>query len=443
MKRLARVAIVGRPNVGKSTLFNRITGKRRAIVHPSPGVTRDVQRIAAEWTGVGFELIDTGGLFSGLEDKLIREVESRALDEALSADVMVFVTDVEAGVTPSDVDVANQVRESGVPVIVAVNKCEKLKNQHAAGEFFAMGFDRVYPISALHGEGIGELLDEVVKEIPQAELQDASDDFKLAVVGRPNVGKSSLINALVGAETNIVDSRPGTTRDSLDLHIRWHTRGITLVDTAGIKRKAKTRDGLTSITALKSIDTISRADVVVMVLDASQGIANQDVKVASYVHKAGKGLVFCVNKWDLVDDKTNATVPEFEKRIRREFAFTGYAPILFVSALTHQRVNRILELAWEIGETRQKRITTSEVNRFVEEVIKVRPVPYYGGGTGKIYYATQVSVAPPTFALFVNKRAFFSRSYLRYINNQLRKRYPFGGTVIRIKLTERERRGDH
>jgi len=440
MKPLARVAIVGRPNVGKSTLFNRIMGKRRAIVHSSPGVTRDVQRFEVDWAGVHFELVDTGGLFSGIDDQLIKEVESRALQEALGADVMILVTDAESGITPADTDVAKHMREVDANVIVAVNKCEKIKNQHASPEFFRLGFDRVYAISALHGEGVGDLLDEVIKGIPETATGTSPEGLRLALVGRPNVGKSSLVNALVGEETNIVDARPGTTRDSVDLRIRWHSNVVTLVDTAGIRRQSRSRDGLTSITALKSIDSISRADVVVMVLDASEEIANQDVKVASYAHKAGKGLLFCVNKWDLIEDKTDQTVPEFERRIRRAFAFTAYAPVLFVSALTHQRVNRILELAWQIGETRQERIATPEINRFIEDVIKGHPVPFYGGGSGKIYYGTQAGVSPPTFVLFVNKRAFFSRSYLRFINNQLRRRYPFGGTVIRIKLTERERR---
>jgi len=441
VKRFARVAIVGRPNVGKSTLFNRISGKRRAIVHASSGVTRDVQRIDVEWSGVSFELIDTGGLFSGLEDNLIREVESRALNEALSADVMIFVTDAETGTTPSDIDVANRLRELSAPVFVAANKCERVRTRHAAGEFFELGFEDIFAISALHGEGIGDLLDAVVAGLPQASLLTASDDLRLALVGRPNVGKSSLANALVGAPSNIVDSRPGTTRDSLDLRLRWHGRNITLVDTAGIKRKSSSKDGLTSITALKSIDTISRADVVVMVLDGSQEVANQDVKVASYAHRAGKGLFFCINKWDLVENKTDETVPEFEDRIRRMFAFVRYAPMVFVSALSHQRVHRILELAWQIKEARETRIATSEINRFIAEATQERSAPFYAGGTGKIYYATQAEVAPPTFTLFVNKRAFFSRSYLRYLNNRIRKKYTFAGTVIRIKLNERERRG--
>jgi GTP-binding protein len=428
--------------VGKSTLFNRITGKRRAIVHPQSGVTRDVQRIDAEWAGVRFELIDTGGLFSGLDDELIQAVEARALDEALGSDVMILVTDAQSGVAPSDIDVANQMREVDATVVVAVNKCEKLVLQHAAAEFFRLGFEQVYPISALHGQGVGDLLDEVVKGIPEGAAQRAGDELRLALVGRPNVGKSSLVNALVGSDANIVDSRPGTTRDSVDLRIRWHSHELTLVDTAGIRRRSRSRDGLTSITALKSIDTISRADIVVVLLDASQEIANQDVKVASYAHKAGKGLVFCVNKWDLIEDKTDRSVPEFERRIRRSFRFASYAPVLFVSALTHQRVNRVLEMAWKIGKTREERVGTSELNRFVDEVVKRRGVPPYGGGQGKIYYATQVSVGPPTFVLFVNRRAFFDRSYLRYVNNQLRRRYPYAGTVIRVKLTERERRGD-
>lgn len=440
MKRGARVAIVGRPNVGKSTLFNRITGQRRAIVHPMPGVTRDVQRMETEWAGVSFELIDTGGLFSGLEDDLVHAVEARAIDEALSAQVMILVTDGQAGITSADRDVAGRMRETGVPVVVAVNKCEKPVNRATSGEFFELGFDRVFAISALHGEGVGDLLDDVIKDLPQGEGVMPADDLRLALVGRPNVGKSSLINALVGTEANIVDARPGTTRDSVDLRIRWHSRTVTLVDTAGIGRRSRSQDGLTSITALKSIDTISRADIIMLVLDASQDIANQDVKVASYVHKAGKGLVFCINKWDLVEDKTNKSVPEFEEKVRRAFAFAAYAPLLFVSALTRQRVSKLLELAWDVSQQRQKRVTTNELNRFLEGVFRARPVPSYGGGTGKVYYATQVSVAPPTFALFVNRRAFFSRSYLRFLNNQLRRTYSFLGTVIRIKLTERERR---
>ena len=441
MKRRARVAIVGRPNVGKSTLFNRITRKRRALVHQTPGVTRDVQRCDTEWTGVPFELVDTGGLFSGVEDELTKEVEERAQGEVLGADAIIFVTEADAGVTPADTDVANRLRQVNAPVFLAVNKAEKQTDRLASAEFYQLGFDEVYAISALHGLGIGDLLDEVVRGLPERPLQASNGDFKLALVGRPNVGKSSLINALTGEEANIVDSRPGTTRDSLDLSVRWFGRAITLVDTAGIRKKSKSKDGLTSLTAIKSIDAISRADVVVLVLDASQEIANQDVKVASYAHKAGKGLMFCVNKWDLVADKTDATAPQFEKNIRRNFRFASYGPILFASALTGQRVSRIFELAWRVKEARETRLDTHAVNEFVEEVVGRNPPPFYGGGTGKIYYVTQIEVGPPTFACFVNKRAFFDRAYLRFLNNQLRARYGFEGTLIRIKLIEKERKG--
>lgn len=438
MKRPARVAIVGRPNVGKSTLFNRITRNRRALVHSEPGVTRDVQRMEADWNGVTFELIDTGGLFSGIDDAMIREVEQRAIDEALSAQALIFVTDGQSGVVGIDRDVAQRIRAAEKPVFLAVNKTERDMVRGAANEFYELGFENVYAISALHGEGVGDLLDAVVKAIPETAARAAAEDLKIALVGRPNVGKSSLVNALVGTEANIVDSRPGTTRDSVDLRIHWHERALTLVDTAGLRRKSRSRDGLTSLTALKSIDAIERANVVAVVLDAAEEIANQDLKVASYAHKAGKAIFFCINKWDLVE-KDNATVPEYDAKIRRAFRFLSYAPTIYVSALTHQRVSKILDTAWHLWESAQYRVTTSELNRFIESLTARYPVPSHGGGNGRIYYATQVSVAPPTFNVFVNRRDFFSRSYLRFLNNQLRKAWGFDGTVIRIKLSEKAR----
>ncbi|UCG52987.1 MAG: ribosome biogenesis GTPase Der [Candidatus Latescibacterota bacterium] len=435
MKTPARVAIVGRPNVGKSTLFNRIARKRTALVHPTPGVTRDVQRHESEWNGVVFEIIDTGGLFSGVDDALLQEVERRALREAMSADTMIFVTDAETGVTTADEEVAKQLRTVEVPVILAVNKTEKRKNEHAAAEFYRLGFEKVFPISALHGDGVGDLLDDLVAALPKRRATSPDRDLKLAVVGCPNVGKSSLVNRVVGSDAAIVDSRPGTTRDSIDTVVRWHGRTVVLVDTAGIKRRSRTRNGLTALTAIKSIDAISRADVVVMVLDASREISAQDVRVASYAHKSAKGIMLCVNKWDLVK-KDSSTAPDFEKKIRRSFAFLSYAPILFVSALEGQRVSRIFTLAWRIKETREKRISTSEVNRFIEETTGRTPPPSHGGGNGKIYYATQAEVSPPTFSLSVNKRAYFGRSYLRFLNNRLREKFGFEGTLIRLRLKE-------
>ena len=439
MKHPARVAIVGRPNVGKSTLFNRIVGGRRALVHPTPGVTRDVQRADTEWNDVPFEIIDTGGLYSGSEDELSHEVEARALKEASHSDAMIFVVDGQAGLVPADADVADRVRQTRVPVLLAVNKVERKADHHAGADFFKLGFDSIYPISALHGEGVGDLLDDVTALLPRRPVIREDHDLKLALVGRQNVGKSSLVNALVGEDINIVNEIPGTTRDSVDLSIRWHGRRVTLVDTAGIKRKARTKDGLTALTALKSIDSIERADVVAIVLDASRDIANQDIKVASYAHKAGKGIIFVVNKWDLLD-KDNSTAAGFEKLVRRAFRFVSYAPILFTSALTGQRVSRIVDLAWKVKESAARRIATSDVNRLIEATIAHTPPPAHGGGNGKIYYATQVDVSPPTFNFFVNKRAFFGRSYLRFLNNRLRDAYGFEGTLIRIKLVEKPRK---
>jgi GTP-binding protein len=426
--------------VGKSTLFNRITGGRRAIVHSAPGVTRDIQRGEADWAGVSFEVTDTGGLFSGVDDDLITMVEQKAIKEAMQSEAMIFVADGQSGMTPSDADVANKIRSSGIPVLVAVNKTESFKNRHTGGEFYKLGFENVYEISALHGEGIGDLLDVLVGLLPRFDPGDLQPDLKLAVVGVPNVGKSSLVNALVGEETNIVDERPGTTRDSIDIAIKWHNRRITLVDTAGIKRKSRSRDGVTILSALKSLETIKRCDVTVLMLDASRKISNQDVKVGSYVHKGGKGVLACFNKWDLVE-KSNKTYREYEKDFHERFGFMSYSMIKFISALDRQRVDKIFPTAWKIKEEREKRIPTAEFNKFVEELCKRLPPPFYGGGTGKVYYGTQVDIGPPTFTLFVNKSAYFGRNYLRFINNQIREKYSFEGTHIRVKLMEKPQRG--
>jgi GTP-binding protein len=437
VKTVPSVAIVGRPNVGKSTLFNRIAGGRRAIVHPMPGVTRDVQRGHAEWTGTAFEVIDTGGLFSGVEDDLIGRVERRALEEALRADVLLFVVDAQTGLVPSDSDVAERVRGAGVPAFLVVNKTEKLENRNLVGEFYRLGFEQIYEVSAMHGEGVGDLLDDVTALLPRYDMADVAPDLKLAVIGMPNVGKSSLVNTIVGEDVNIVDERPGTTRDSIDVVLQWHNRRIVLVDTAGIKRKSRTKDDVTVISSLKSLDQIERCDVAVLMLDATRPISNQDVKVASYAHKAARGVVVCFNKWDLVE-KGDKTYREFERDFAHHFAFLSYAPILFVSALTAQRVNKVVETAWRVKEMREKRIPTADFNRFLETAVRSQPPPYHGGGNGKIYYGTQVEIAPPRFTMFVNKSAYFGRNYLRYLNNQIRRAFVFEGTLIRINLAEKK-----
>ena len=437
MKKFPSVAIVGRPNVGKSTLFNRITRRRRAIVHATPGVTRDIQRGTAEWTGVYFELIDTGGLFSGVDDDLITQVEERAIREALNADALIFVTDAQDGITTTDMEVAEQLREAKLPVLVVVNKAETSKNRHAGADFYKLGFDNIYEISALHGEGVGDVLEDLVALLPRYAVQGETADMKMAVIGIPNVGKSSLVNALVGGDTNIVDERPGTTRDSIDVALKWHGHRITMVDTAGIKRKARTKDDVSTISTVKSLESIERCDVAVMMLDASRKISNQDVRVGSYAHKAGKGILVCFNKWDLVE-KDHRTYREFELDFGDRFGFMSYAPVIFISTLEEQRLHKIFDITWKIKEEREKRLPTAEFNKFIEDVCGKHPPPYHGGN-GKIYYGTQVDVKPPTFSLFVNKRAYFGRNYLRFLNNNIRKKYSFGGTVIRIKLVEKKK----
>jgi GTP-binding protein len=441
MSELPTVAVVGRPNVGKSTLFNRIIKSRKAIVHHRPGVTRDVQRQDAEWNGKHFEIVDTGGLFSGVDDGLVREVEERSLNEALNSDALLFLTDAQTGLTPADMDIANRLRGFEAPIFLAVNKTEKTSDLHSSSEFYKLGFSNLYEISALHGQGIGDLLDGLVAVLPERSTKQTQDSLRIAIVGCPNVGKSSLVNALLGKEIHLVDERPGTTRDSIDLHVQWHGQSITLVDTAGIKRKSKSKDGITIISALKSIEAIDRADIAVLMLDAAREIANQDVKVGSYAHKAGKGVLICVNKWDLVE-KSDKTYRIHEDKIRRAMAYLSYAPILFISALTGQRIHRVLSSAEKIDENRNKRVSTSELNQFIQTVIAKTPPSFHAGGTGRIYYATQVETAPPRFMLFVNKRAFFNRPYLRFLNNQIRDKFSFSGSVIRINLTEKQKRGE-
>lgn len=436
MKRPPTVAIVGRPNVGKSTLFNRLTVARRAIVHATPGVTRDVQRGIAEWTGASFELIDTGGLFSGIDDPLVDRVETIALKEARAADVILFVVDAEAGLIPSDFDVAKRVRDTNLPVLVVANKAERQAAKRDASEFHRLGFETVYEVSALHGDGTGDLLDDIVKLLPRSAEREIHTDLRLAIVGVPNVGKSSLVNAIIGEETQIVDARPGTTRDSVDASLTWRKRRVTLIDTAGIRRKAKTSEDLDVLSTMKSLDAIERCDVAVVMLDATREISNQDIKVASYPHSAARGVVVCFNKWDLVAKKT-LTAAEMEKEFRRRCGFLNYAPVVFISVKENQRVAKVLETAWRVKEDRERRIPTSELNHFLTRIVQHSPPPFYGGGNGKVFYGTQVDVSPPTFALFVNRASHFGRYYLRFLNNRMREEFGFTGSVIRLELQER------
>lgn len=440
MKRAPVVAILGRPNVGKSTLFNRLTQARRALVHSTPGVTRDVQRGVVEWSGTSFDLVDTGGLFSGIDDPLVARVEERALKEAAGAAVILFVVDADTGLIPADVELAGRVRELGLPVLVVVNKVESAAARRNVPEFHRLGLETLYEVSALHGDGTGDLLDDVIQLLPRGAAREIHTDLRLAIIGVPNVGKSSLVNAIVGDDASIVDDRPGTTRDSVDTPLTWRKKRITLVDTAGIRRKARTSEDVDVLSTLKSLDSIKRCDVAVLMLDASRDVSNQDIKVASYPHRASRGVVVCFNKWDLVEKK-DRTYAAVEKEFRRRCGFLAYAPVLFISVREGQRVTRVIETAWRIKEQRERRIPTSELNKFFARVVQQNPPPFHGGGNGKIFYATQVDVAPPTFTLFVNRASHFGRYYLRFLNNRMREAFGFEGTAIRLELVQRRGNG--
>lgn len=438
MKRRATVAIVGKPNSGKSTLFNRIIGSRSAITHPAPGVTRDRMEEPAEWNGVEFTLVDTGGFAFDRDDPLQTEITERVAKTAREAEVVIFLADVDTGPTREDEALLKALRMIWEKILIAVNKVDNETDRWETADFYRLGFEKLYPISALHGTGVGDLLDDVVSRLPKRPLRTEETAIRIAIVGKPNVGKSSLVNALVGEDRNIVSEEPGTTRDAVNLRIRYHNRDLILVDTAGIKRRSKTERGLGSISSLKSLKSIRQADIVLVTLDASGEITRQDTRIAGEAHKARKGVVILLNKWDLVDRETGA-YERYVSNVRSSMQFLSYAPVLAISALTGQRLSRIFPLCLDIEEERNKKISTSELNMLVERLVQENPPRFYKGGTGKMYYMTQTGVKPPTFTLFVNKAAYFHRSYVRYINNNVRKMFTFEGTAITISLRSKKR----
>ncbi|MCY0875647.1 MAG: ribosome biogenesis GTPase Der [Firmicutes bacterium] len=435
------MAIVGRPNVGKSTLFNKIIGQRMAIVEDRPGITRDRIYAPSEWSGVSFRVIDTGGLELGETDPLTAHIRAQvelAVDEA---QVIVFLTDGECGITGADEDIADRLRRSGKPVIVAVNKLDNPGRLSQAYEFFRLGFAETVGISAEHGIGTGDLLDAVIKQFPddQGEPEYPEDSIKIAIIGRPNVGKSSLVNKLLGEERVLVSDVAGTTRDAIDTELVFHDQPFVLMDTAGVRKRGKVYERTEKYSVLRALRAIERSDVAVLIIDASQGIIEQDKHVAGYALDAGKAIMIAVNKWDLVE-KDGKTAQEFEKRIRSHFPFMSYAPIVFISASTGQRVTRVLEVAAEAAESHALRIATSTVNTIVQEAVALVPPPTDKGRRLKVLYATQVAVKPPTFAVFVNNPEMMHFSYSRYLENKLREAFGFHGTPIRILV--RGRSGD-
>lgn len=429
------VAIVGRPNVGKSTLFNRLLQKRLAIEESAPGVTRDRLYSQAEWRGRQFWLVDTGGL-TFEEDQIAREILHQvqvAIDEA---HLIVMVVDVRSGLLPLDYSIAELLRKAGKPVLLAANKAEAPVE---TAEFFELGLGEPQAVSGAHGLGTGDLLDKIFAHLPAAEATAQDDGLRVAVIGRPNVGKSSLVNKLARAERVIVSDLPGTTRDAIDLIIEWDGRRYRIVDTAGIRRKSKIGERVEHYAVLRAIRAAEEADVVLVLLDAETGVTEQDKRIAGIAHEAGRALLIVVNKWDKVE-KNEKTMDEFRRNIRRDLAYLSYAPILFVSALTGQRVQRVFAWADFVAEQHALRVGTAGLNELLAEVMAVTPPPAKGGRQLKIYYMTQVKVRPPTFAVFVNEPELMHFSYLRFLENRLRETYGFQGTPLRFLVRRRARK---
>jgi len=432
---LRTVAIIGRPNVGKSTLFNRILGERRSVVHETAGVTRDRVTETTDWAGLPFILLDTGGIIPFGEsvsefDAVVTEIARLAIKDA---DVVLFLVDAKVGPMAWDEAIARDLRREGKPVVLAVNKVEKDSDRAQLHEFHRLGLGEPHGISALHGQGVGDLLDEVVEGFPRHEVEQPCD-CRIAILGRPNVGKSSLLNVLTGRSDALVSEVPGTTRDSIHTDLKWHGRTLRLIDTAGLRRKSKVSEAVEAFSNMRTVRSLDQCDVAVFVVDAAAGAVAQDAKIAGLIHDAGKGVVVVFNKWDLVPDKgANTHLAHWEK-FCDSVPFLTYAPWFTLSALTRQRTGRILETVWEVHEQRRQRIPTAKLNEVLERIIAYQAPRSHAGGVGKIYFGTQIEQAPPTFLLSVNEPRFFAREYLRFLNNQLRKEYGFTGTRIFVKL---------
>ena len=433
------VAIVGRPNVGKSTLFNRLVGRRVAIVEDTPGVTRDRIYQDAEWLDYSFTLIDTGGIEPANDDIIASQMRRQAELAIETADVILFLVDGREGMTSADMDVAELLRRSKKPVVLAVNKVDAPKFEEAKYEFYNLGLGEPIPVSATQGLNLGDLLDEVVRDFPKEVESDGAERINIAVVGKPNVGKSSLVNALLGEERSIVSEIPGTTRDSVDTPFSRNGRDYTLVDTAGIRRKRSVEDeSIERYSVIRSLAAIRRADVVLIVCDASQGLSEQDVRIAGYAHEEGKASVLIVNKWDLIEKDTN-TMNRFKKDLGADLAFMDYVAMLFISVKNGQRVNKVLEAVDEAFEQSRRRIPTGQLNDVIGEAVTMNEPPTDKGRALKVYFATQATVQPPTFIIFVNDTEIVHFSYERYLENFFRKSFGFEGTPIRLIFRNRKK----
>ena len=431
------VAIVGRPNVGKSTLFNKIVGKRIAIVEDTPGVTRDRIYADADWLNYKFTLIDTGGIEPESEDIIAKQMRRQAELAIETANVIVFIVDGRAGITAADEEVADMLRRCKKPIVLVVNKVDHPKFEDTVYDFYSLGIGTPISISAEQGLGIGDMLDEVGAGFEAIEDEDENKNIGIAVVGRPNVGKSSLVNALLGQERTIVSNIPGTTRDAIDSPFTWRGNEYTLIDTAGIRRKRSIEDETVErYSVIRSLAAIRRCDIALIVVDAERGLSEQDVRIAGYVHEEGKASVLIINKWDTIE-KDTYTVEEFKKKMLVDLAFMSYVPMLFISAKTGQRVNKVMEIADYAYQQNTMRISTGKLNDIVNEAVTMNDPPVNNGRRLRIYYSTQVRIQPPTFVIFVNEPALMHFSYRRYLENYIRKSFSLTATPIHLIIRKR------
>ncbi len=433
------VAVVGRPNVGKSTLFNALVGQPISIVKDTPGVTRDRIYADVTWLDKSFTMIDTGGIEPETKDVILAQMREQAEIAIETADVIIFLTDVKQGLVDSDAKVADMLRRSHKPVVLVVNKVDNFdKLMPDVYEFYNLGIGEPMPISAVSKLGIGDMLDEVIKHFPENSDDDKEDERpKIAIVGKPNVGKSSIINKLIGKNRVIVSNVAGTTRDAVDTAVTYDGREYVFIDTAGLRRKNKIKEDLERYSIIRTVSAVERADIVIVVIDATEGVTEQDAKIAGIAHERGKGIIVAVNKWDAIE-KNDKTIYEFTNRIKDTLSFIPYAEILFISAMTGQRLNKIYELIDAIIESRNMRIPTGVLNEILTEAVAMQQPPSDKGKRLRIYYMTQVSVKPPTFVMFVNDKELTHFSYTRYIENKIRESFGFRGTAIRFINRERK-----
>ena len=441
MKRKPIIAVVGRPNVGKSTFVNRLVGRRQSIVHDLPGVTRDRIYFDVEWQDKSFTVIDTGGIVPGDEDDIMLSIYDQAKIACEEADKIIFIVDGIEGATPVDKDIANILRQSGKPVFLAVNKIDSHNQIALISDFYSLAAGEPIAISALHGSGgVGDLLQEITSDFEdEYELED-DKTIKIAIVGRPNAGKSSIVNALLGEKRVIVSDISGTTRDSIDSRLTYNNQEFVIIDTAGIRKKAKVDYGVEKFAVDRAIRSIRECDVALLVIDAVEtveGISDQDKKIASIITDAGKGMVIAINKWDLIEDKKSNTINKFSQKLAQELPFLDYVPKIFISAVTHQRLNQIFTNVLEVQQERSKRVSTGLLNKVVNEAYALNPPQTIRNKRLKIMYSTQASIEPPTFVLFVNSEDLMKDHYKRYMENKLREAFGFKGTPVRIAVRER------